>query len=118
MGDTLQIRKIEAWARLGVLPEERLRRRPVVISLRLCCELARPGRTDVLADAVDYAAVRDAVVACVEASACGLLEHLAARIADVVLGFDGVEAVTVDVEKPNALDTCEGVAVVITRGRR
>lgn len=115
MNAQIEITKITAWTLLGALPEERLRRRPVVITLSLWCDIARPAETDALCDAIDYSHVRDAVVACVESSADRLLERLAARIVDVVLSFDGVSEATVKVEKPNALDNCESVAVIMTR---
>lgn len=117
MNARIEIKKMTVWTILGALPEERLRQRPVVISISMQCDIACPAETDALCDAIDYSRVQAAVAASVEASSFQLLERLAARIADVVLTFEGVSETTVTVEKPNALDDCEGVTVVLTRGR-
>lgn len=117
MNAQIEIKKMTVWTLLGALPEERLRRRPVVISISMQCDLTRPAKTDALCDAIDYSHVQAAVVACVEASSFNLLECLVARVAEVVLTFEGVSETTVTIEKPNALDDCEGVAVVLNRRR-
>jgi len=113
----IEIKKMTLWTILGALPEERLRRRPVVITISMRCDITNPAKTDALYDAIDYSQVQAAVKVCVEESSFQLLERLAVQIAEVVLTFAGVFETTVTVEKPNALDDCEGVAVILTRGR-
>ena len=58
--------------------------------------------TDDLDDAVDYAAVADAVVEVITGESVNLVETLAERIADVVLAFPRVLQVEVSVHKPQA----------------
>jgi dihydroneopterin aldolase len=84
----------------GALPEEQDRAQPFEVDLDLTADLAQAGRTDALADTVDYGAVVAAVVHIVESESHQLLERLAARIADDVLGLDPhITAVTVTVRK-------------------
>lgn len=73
--------------------------------------------TDDLDDAVDYAAVADAVVEVITGESVNLVETLAERIADVVLAFPRVLQVEVSVHKPQApLDVAfDDVCVTITR---
>lgn len=117
MNAQIEIKRMMVWTILGVLPEERQHRRPVVITILMQSDIARPVKTDALGDAIDYSCVQAAVVTCVEKSSFQLLESLAARIAEVVLTFEGISKTTVRVEKPNALTDCEGVAVILRRER-
>ncbi|MGK2349833.1 2-amino-4-hydroxy-6-hydroxymethyldihydropteridine diphosphokinase [Actinomyces sp. W5033] len=73
--------------------------------------------SDCLDDAVDYAEVASAVVAVLEGEPVNLIETLAARVVDVVLGFTGVQEVEVTIHKPQAPVPVafEDVTVTITR---
>lgn len=71
-----------------------------VVDLDLTADLARPGRSDRLADTVDYVGVYHAVKGVVEGPRRRLLEALASDIADRALAFDGVAAVRVRIKKP------------------
>lgn len=113
----IEINKMMAWTLIGALSEERLRRRPVAITISMYYDLSRPAKTDALCDAIDYSCVQSAVLDAVETASFQLMEALAARIVAVVLTFEGVLETTVTVEKPNALDNCESVAVVLNRKR-
>ena len=66
----------------------------------LTADLAQAGRTDALADTVDYGAVVAVVEHTVESESHQLLERLASRIADGVLALDPrITSVTVTVRK-------------------
>ena len=80
----------------GALPEERDRAQPLEIDLDVVADLRRAGRSDEL-DRHGRLRRRcvDAVEGVVTTSRPHLLEHLAERIAEVVLADDRVEAVTV-----------------------
>ena len=70
------------------------------MDLDLTTDLADAGRTDALADTVDYGAVVAAVEHVVEAESHQLLERLASRIAGDVLALDPrITSVTVTVRK-------------------
>src|SRR5699024_5667598 len=59
------------------------------------------ARTDELGHTADYSAVAKAVVEVIEGEPANLIETLAARIADVALGF-GAAKVDVTLHKPQA----------------
>ena len=80
-------------------------------------DLRRAGRTDAIEDTVDYKAIKQNVVAMVEASSCYLVEHLAQRVADVCLEHPRVQRTDVTVDKPGALRFARSVAVEIARER-
>ena len=58
--------------------------------------------TDSIDDAIDYASVAAAVVGVIEGEPVNLIETLASRVADVVLGFGRVHDVEVTIHKPQA----------------
>lgn len=112
----IAIRALRAKAHIGVTDEERSAPREVVVDLELETSLDRAGETDDLADTVDYAAVVSAVTEVVEGNEVKLLEHLAARVADTVGRFAGVDRVTVEVsKKPPIAQVVEAVAVRISK---
>src|SRR6187399_1880293 len=94
MTDQIEISAIRTVAIVGALPHEREIPQPLQIDLTLDVDLGDAGQSDDLDDTVHYGWVADQVVAVVSESKDVLLERLAARVADQVLTFDRVEAVT------------------------
>lgn len=115
--DKITIREIALRCIIGVYPEERREKQDVIISITLHVDLAKAGKTDDVADTVDYKSVTKAVVKLVENSEYVLVEALTQAIAELCLSFDGVEKVDVIVEKPGALRFTRTVQVEMTRVR-
>ena len=84
--DRIELRRLVATGYCGVLPEERQRPQPLEIDLDVRADLRAAGESDDLDDTVDYGAVCDIVERVVRTERFGLLERLAARLAEVVLG--------------------------------
>jgi dihydroneopterin aldolase len=98
--DTIELRGLRVVGICGALPEERERPQPLEIDLDVVADLTPSGRSDALDDTVDYGALCDVVTDVVRSGTPQLLEHLAAVVADAVLGLDArIEAVTVSVRK-------------------
>ncbi|MDD3118410.1 MAG: dihydroneopterin aldolase [Victivallales bacterium] len=115
--DKIIIRDFTVAAVIGTFPEERQRRRPLLINLELSCDLAPAGRSDRLEDTVDYYALREKIAALVETSEFFLIERLAQAVAELCLAEPRVARVAVTVDKPDALSSCRSVAVAIERCR-
>lgn len=119
--DRIELRGLRLVGLVGVLDHERATGQPLEVDLDLSVDLTAAGRSDDLADTVDYGAVCTAVAAAVAAGHVALLEHLATRVADAVLARDDrVVAVEVAVRKlrpPVPLDLASS-GVRIVRGRR
>jgi 7,8-dihydroneopterin aldolase/epimerase/oxygenase len=118
--DRIELRRLVASGYCGVLAEEQQRAQPLEIDLDIRADLGRAGATDDVDDTVDYGAVCDMVERVVRTERFALLERLAYRLADVVLGDERVESVTVAVRKlrppvPQALATA-GVRITLDRG--
>ena len=120
--DRIQLRGLRAVGTHGVLPEERQRAQPFEVDVDLEADLTAAGRSDALADTVDYAAMAEMVAAEVTGSHADLLEHLADRIAARLLDAAGKTAVSVTVtvrkvRPPLPIDVAS-VSVTVTRPTR
>ncbi|HEX6237654.1 MAG TPA: dihydroneopterin aldolase [Acidimicrobiales bacterium] len=119
--DRLELRGLRVLARCGASPDERARAQPLELDLDLTVDLAAAGRSDDLADTVDYGAVCDVAVAAAESGPTALLESVAESVASALLAHDQrIGAVDVAVRKlrppvPHHLAT-SGVRVHRERG--
>lgn len=102
---------------IGANDWERDKKQDVLINIVLHAELGRAGRSDDLADTVDYRAISKHVIEHVEASTYHLVEALAEHVAQICLDDPRVARVEVDVQKPGALRYARSVGVTIVRER-
>jgi FolB domain-containing protein len=112
--DRILIRDLTTRAVIGVRPDERRKLQAVVVNLELDYE-NKAHATDKLDDALDYKAIKDAVLRYVESSKHELLEALAEGVASTCLANAGVRGVRVVVDKPGALRFARSVAIDIRR---
>jgi len=97
--DRIELRGLRVLGTHGVLPEEQSRAQPFEVDLDLEADLRPAGRSDRLADTVDYGALAEQVAAVVSGERHALMERLAARIADTILDDRRVTSVTVTLRK-------------------
>jgi dihydroneopterin aldolase len=118
-GDRIELRGLRAVGVHGALPEERVRAQPFEVDLANCADLEPAGRSDALADTIDYGAVSAAVVAVLTGPHADLLERLAARIVDATFAAAGerATAVTVTVRKLRPPVPVELASAAVTVGR-
>jgi len=117
--DRIRLSGITLYGTHGVTPAEREVGRPFEIEVELALDLAAAAETDELTATVDYGAVCEAVRRVHEAGPYHLLEALAGRIANTILGEFAVGEVTVRVRKPHPpVGSVVGAAEVeITRAK-
>ncbi len=116
----IEIRGLRVLANVGVPEAERLHAQPLSIDLVLTVDLDDAGRSDAVADTVDYGAVAVAVADVVTGAPAALLERVASLAADAVLALDPrTEAVTVTITKlrPPIPRDVEATAVRLHRTR-
>jgi dihydroneopterin aldolase len=111
---------LAVFARHGALPEEQALGQRFYLDLRLIPLRDDACDTDELADAVDYGALASRAVEVATGGPYRLLEHLASRVATMILDEFAVDEISVRVSKPSApvphvLDT---VGVTVTLRRR
>jgi dihydroneopterin aldolase/2-amino-4-hydroxy-6-hydroxymethyldihydropteridine diphosphokinase len=116
-GDRISIHGIVVSTIVGVLPHEREIAQPIRVDLDLFVDLHDAGRSDELADTVNYGEVAVQVASAFRESKDVLLERLADRAAEIAVGFGRVEAVDVTVTKlrPPVPENLESTSVTITR---
>ena len=102
---------------VGVLPEERLAPRRIILEVEAVCAAPADPAADDIRTVVDYRLIRQAAADAAAGTACQLVETLAARIADAIMAVPGVLETSVTLDKPGALADCESVAVQIVRRR-
>ena len=117
MTDKIQIQDLLLRAIIGINDEERRNRQDVLINVTLHADTRAAGRSDDMADAVNYRTLTKRIIALVENCQFYLVEKLAAEIAALCLDDPRVERADVRVEKPGALRFARSVGVEIQRTR-
>jgi dihydroneopterin aldolase / 2-amino-4-hydroxy-6-hydroxymethyldihydropteridine diphosphokinase len=117
MRDRIEITGLTVTTVVGALPHEREIAQPLRIDLTLHVDLRDAGRSDELGDTVHYGLVTEQVADVVRENKDVLLERLADRVAEIVVGFDRVEAVDLTITKlrPPIGEQVETTAVRIVR---
>lgn len=119
--DRIELLGLRASGVHGANPEEQDRPQPWEVDLVLELDLSVAGRTDALSDTVDYGGVSVAVERIIVNERHQLLERLAQRIAETILGDEKVMAVQVNIRKlrpPVPVDLrTSGVFIRRTRSR-
>lgn len=112
------IKGLQAQTVIGVYEWERHIRQSLVLDLELASDTVRAAATDQIADALDYAAISQQVIALVEGSEYQLIETLAESITQMVMRDFAVPWLRLRVSKPGAVAAAEDVGVIIEAGVR
>lgn len=118
--DLIELRGLRVAGIVGVLAHEREQPQPLEIDLDIRLDLAVAGSSDDLSDTVDYGALCAAAEEVVSGTRHGLLEALAAHLAEALLAADlRIDAVTVAVRKlrPPVAQQLTTSGVRLTRSR-
>lgn len=101
--DSIFVRGMRFFGYHGVFPEEQKLGQRFVVNLEMNLDLRGAGQTDKLEDTVNYGEVYQYVQEVVEGQPAALIETVAEKIADKLLGtYLVLESVVVEVEKPGA----------------
>jgi dihydroneopterin aldolase/2-amino-4-hydroxy-6-hydroxymethyldihydropteridine diphosphokinase len=117
--DRIRLDGLRGRGHHGVFDHERREGQEFVVDVELAVDLGPAGRTDDLADTVDYGAIGAAALARIEGEPVDLLERVAELVAHDALAHPGVDEVTVTIHKPQApVGVPFGdVTVAVTRSR-
>ncbi len=119
-GDRIEILDLRVVGVHGLLPEERERAQPFSLDIVAWVDTAAAQQSDALTDTVDYGALAQLASEVVSKRSYRLLEALAGRLAEALLGTDSrLEAIEVTVRKlrpPLPLDIAStGIRVLRNR---
>ena len=101
--DRISISGIRANGRHGVRASERAAAQPFDLDLWVELDLDAAARSDDIADTIDYALLRERVVAVIEQTSYALLERLARAILDAAFEHARVARAEVTLSKPGVL---------------
>lgn len=115
--DTVRIEQLELDCIIGINPWERLTKQRVTIDIEMNADLTKAGASDAIEYTINYRTISKAIISEIEESSYGLVEALAARIAEICLQDPLTQSVEVTVRKPGAVRNASAVGVVIRRSR-
>lgn len=115
--DIIFLRGLRVDAVIGAYDWERQIRQTLSLDLEMGADVAAAANSDDLADALDYYTVSQRIKEFVEASEFQLIETLAERLAELVLGEFSVAWLRLTLAKPGAIRDCQAVGVSIERRR-
>ena len=116
--DTVLIERLQLDCIIGINPWERLTKQRITIDIAMNADLSVSGESDAIEDTINYRSVSKAVTAEVEASSYGLIEALAARVAEICLEDERTQSVEVTVRKPGAVRKASAVGIIVRRSRQ
>lgn len=100
--DSIRVSGIRAYGYVGYLPEERVLGQWFEVDLTLWVDLAPAGKSDDIADTLDYREAIAIVKEQITTAKFDLVEKLVSAIADKILALEKVEQVRVELSKPAA----------------
>ncbi|MEQ1438997.1 dihydroneopterin aldolase [Fontimonas sp. SYSU GA230001] len=115
--DRIHIRGLHVETIIGVHAWERQLKRPLLFDLDLGVDAREAAASDRVRDAVDYAAVAEAVTRLAEAEQPALLETLAERIARRLFSEFPIQTLRLVLSKPGAVAGAKSVGIEIERRR-
>lgn len=115
--DKVLINDLTVDAILGILPEERVQAQRVIINLTIFTDTQPAAKSQNIADTVNYAELSSQAAQLTVEGEYLLIESLVEDLAALTLDHPTAKAVTVRVEKPQAVSAAGSVGVEIYRQR-
>lgn len=97
--DSIIVRDLRVKGHVGVTEEERAQAQLLIVSVVLYTDLRKAGKSDDLADTVDYGRVTQELEELITGTRAALLESLAEKIAGHIAAMPGINGVSVEIAK-------------------
>ena len=117
MSDAIQVRGLRLWAHVGVLKFERREGQWFELDLELGVDLSAAGRSDALADTLDYSQLITVLQKQARSLRCQTLEHYSERILERIEELYGQVPVRLELRKCQAPVPGFGGIVAVRRSR-
>ena len=115
--DTIFINELKVKTKLGVPAWERMLAQTIILDIEIGYDLAKAGKSDAIADTIDYGAVVARIHDTLKEHSFQLVEALAEHVAQLILKEFKAESVKVKVAKPAILPGLKALGVVIERSK-
>lgn len=116
--DLIFIRELKIDTIIGINDWERATKQTVSLDLDMGTDITEAARSDDIEKTLNYKAVSKRLIDFVEGSEFLLVETLAERIAEIILGEFEVPWVRVQLSKPGAVRGSRDSGVIIERGHK
>ena len=113
--DTIFISELKVKTKLGVPAWERMLAQTIVLEIEIGYDLSKAGKSDAIADTIDYGAVVARIHATLTEHSFQLVEALAEHICQLILKEFGALNVKVKVAKPAILPGLKALGVVVEK---
>ncbi|HDL9482074.1 TPA: bifunctional dihydroneopterin aldolase/7,8-dihydroneopterin epimerase [Vibrio cholerae] len=115
--DKVFIEQLEVITTIGVYDWEQQIKQKLVLDLEMAHDNRVAGKSDDVADALDYAQVSQAVLEHIEQGRFLLVERVAEEVAELIMTRFAVPWIRIRLTKPGAVPQAKGVGVIIERAR-
>ncbi len=116
--DIVFIRDLQIETVIGIYDWERKVRQIISLDIDMASDIKKAADTDNIDDTLSYKTVAKRLIAFVEQSEFELVEALAEKICEIILGEFNVPWVRLTLNKPGAVRGSKSVGVMIERGQK
>ena len=113
--DIVYLRDLRIETVIGIYEWERRMKQTVVLDLDMATDVAAAAATDDIADALNYKSIAKRLIEFVGNSEFQLVETLAERVTEIIIGEFGVAWVRLQVNKQGAVRGARDVGIIIER---
>lgn len=115
--DKVFIEQLEVITTIGVYDWEQQIKQKLVLDIEMAHDNRPAGKSDDVADALDYAQVSEAVLNHIESGRFLLVERVAEEVAELIMTQFSVPWIRIRLAKPGAVPQARAVGVVIERAQ-
>ena len=115
--DTIFISELKVKTKLGVPAWERMLAQTIILDIEIGYDLSKVGKSDAIADTIDYGAVVARIHATLKEHSFQLVEALAEHVCQLILKEFKAENVKIKVAKPAILPRLKALGVEIERSK-
>ena len=115
--DIIFIAELKVKTKLGVPAWERTIAQTIILDIEIGFDLSAAGKSDAIADTIDYGAVVARIQATLKEHSFQLVEALAEHVCQLILKEFGALRVKIKVAKPGILAGLKALGVVIERSK-
>ena len=113
--DRIFLSEMKIETTVGIWEWEKRIKQQVIIDIEMSADIKKAAATDQIEDTLNDKAVAKSVRKLVEESSFQLVETMAEKISELVIGEHNVSWVRVKVNKPGAIRGSKGVGIIIER---
>ncbi len=113
--DIIFIKSLKVDTVIGIYDWERKIRQDITLDIEMSANITKASQTDAVEQTVDYKVVAKKIIAFVQKSNYQLVETLAEKICELILGEFNINWVKLTLNKGSVLKGAMGVGVIIQR---